>query len=391
MTTVCMFGSEIAPSKDDVYVGGSVVSAVNLSRHLDEQDNDVSVYTTRPRDWDVYEPVVETDWGTITVADTNAKNIGVVGGGVSISKLTRGLIQHCRKNNIDIIHGHSGFPIVTLIPVLAGKYLDIPVVHSLYCPVPEENQTGLRQRLSSPYFTRQLISRVQHTFAMTDNVAQSLHRSGVSDVSVLRPIVDCETYRPDLDRPESVAIEDNRITILFVGNLKEEKGLDFLIEAAGTVNESTPVQLIITTERDFEGSNERAPTIRKLIEQNGLAENVDWLDIIPDMPRVISHADVLVVPFTNTDGPSDNPLAALEAMAAETPVVGTSVGGIEKLLSEGRGCLAPPEDSQALAKALLRATKMPDVEQREIRAYIENTFSPDEVYGTVEQVYGDCL
>jgi glycosyltransferase involved in cell wall biosynthesis len=42
----------------------------------------------------------------------------------------------------------------------------------------------------------------------------------------------------------------------------------------------------------------------------------------------------------------------LEALACGRPVVATSVGGIPEILSEECGCLVPPRDSGALARAL---------------------------------------
>jgi len=384
---VCMFGSEIAPSNGGVYIGGSVVSAVSLARHLDHTGCDVSVYTTRPRDWDTdeYESTVNTEFGIIRIANLNAKHLSTATAVVVVAKLTSGLIRHCRAHNVDIIHGHSGFPVVSLIPILAGKVLDIPVVHSLYCPVPEQIDGGLKQRLSSPFFTRQLMQQTVHTFAMSENIADSLRRAGVTDTTILRPIIDCETYRPDLSTPESVEIDEDRLTVLFVGNLKPEKGLEYLVEAVGKL--STPVQCIITTERDFEGSDERANEIERQIEHYNLEDHVEWVGIIPDMPKVISAADVLTVPFTNMDGPSDYPLAALEAMAAQTPVVGTNIGGIAELLDEGRGYLAEPRDSDALAEALKSAGKMSEEDRERAREYVQTVFSADEVYSEVNRVY----
>ena len=388
---VCMFGSELAPSRDDVYIGGSVVSAVNLAQYLDEVGMAVSAYTTRPRDWEHHQPEVEAEWGKITVADLNAKNVESIRDVTAVLSLVRGLVDHCRRHDVDILHGHSGFPVVAAIPVITGSILDIPVFHSLYCPVPEWKSAGLKKRLSSPFFARHILGRTERTFAMTENVYQSLMDIGLTNTSVLRPIVDCEAYHADLPKPESIEVASNKFTVLFVGNLKREKGLQYLIDAVGAITDDVPVQLIITTERDFAGADERKREIEEQIERHGFEDSVDWLGIISDMPQLISAADVLAVPFTSTDGPSDYPLAALEAMACETPVIGSAVGGIEELLSDGRGTLVPARDVDALADALRSVQRDAGPDVQRTREFVETTFSANEIYSEISTSYEEQL
>jgi len=305
--------------------------------------------------------------------------------------LVRGLVDHCRRHDVDILHGHSGFPVVAAIPVITGSILDIPVFHSLYCPVPEWKSAGLKKRLSSPFFARHILGRTERTFAMTENVYQSLMDIGLTNTSVLRPIVDCEAYHADLPKPESIEVASNKFTVLFVGNLKREKGLQYLIDAVGAITDDVPVQLIITTERDFAGADERKREIEEQIERHGFEDSVDWLGIISDMPQLISAADVLAVPFTSTDGPSDYPLAALEAMACETPVIGSAVGGIEELLSDGRGTLVPARDVDALADALRSVQRDAGPDVQRTREFVETTFSANEIYSEISTSYEEQL
>jgi glycosyltransferase involved in cell wall biosynthesis len=79
----------------------------------------------------------------------------------------------------------------------------------------------------------------------------------------------------------------------------------------------------------------------------------------PSVGPVLAAADVVVL-ASRAEGLG---VAALEAMAAGRPVIGTRVGGLAEVIDDGRtGVLVPPEDPQALADAL--ATLCADAARR---------------------------
>ena len=63
----------------------------------------------------------------------------------------------------------------------------------------------------------------------------------------------------------------------------------------------------------------------------------------------MSAADCVVLP-SHMEGFG---LVALEAMACETPVVGTNVGGLKYLLANGAGVISPVKNSIELANSIL--------------------------------------
>jgi len=76
----------------------------------------------------------------------------------------------------------------------------------------------------------------------------------------------------------------------------------------------------------------------------------------PDMPRVLAEADIVCLPSYREGLPK----ALLEAMAASLPCVTTDVPGCREAVRDGdNGCLVPPRDHVALAKALKRLIDAP--------------------------------
>lgn len=388
---ICMFGNQLAPSKNSVYIGGSVNSAIQLSQSLAERGHEIHIVTIAPRDWDgdVPDDVTLPEWAHHHIFDGTAQHPGLVDGVMTFYEGTRALLEYCRSEEIDVIHSHSGFSVLASVPATVGRILDIPVVHTLYCPIPETDLDGMDKRLSSPRPARLTLNRIDHVFAMTRNVENSLHRHGIHHTSFLPPIIDTETYRPDLPMPTSVDLATDRPSVLFVGNTHPSKGIRYLIKAAGQLRRAgQPLQLILTTERPIPGDSERRTELDDLIEAEGLADDIEMVGIIDDMPSLLASVDVLAMPFTTTDGPSDYPIALLEAMACGTPSVGSEIGGITELLGEGRGILVPPKDADRLAAGIEDALA---ISGTETRAFIEENFSADAVVSDLEARYAEII
>ncbi|NLV15282.1 glycosyltransferase [Haloarcula argentinensis] len=388
---ICMFGNQLAPSSGSVYIGGSVNTAIQLSESLADEGHNIHIVTIAPRNWDSERPddVELPDWARHRIFDATAQHPGLLDGVQTFYDSARELLSYCRSHEIDVIHSHSGFSVLASVAAAVGGILDIPVVHTLYCPIPEEKLNRIDKKLSSPLPARLTLNSVGHVFAMTRNVESSLQRHGVEPTTFVPPIIDTETYRPDLAKPTSVELADDKPTVLFVGNLHPTKGIRHLVRALGELRaEGRDFQAIVTTERHIPGQNERREEVWSMLEQEGLADDTEMLGIIDDMPNLLANADVIAMPFTTTDGPSDYPIALLEGMACDTTAVGSNVGGIPELLGDGRGVLVPPGNGSALANGIADAL---DGEGYETRSFIKERFSPDAVTSTVVETYRRLL
>jgi len=65
-----------------------------------------------------------------------------------------------------------------------------------------------------------------------------------------------------------------------------------------------------------------------------------------EMPRILSTADIVIVPFPNNEiSHAASPLKLFEGMAMEKPIIASRVSGIEEIISDGEnGLLADPEN-----------------------------------------------
>jgi glycosyltransferase involved in cell wall biosynthesis len=93
------------------------------------------------------------------------------------------------------------------------------------------------------------------------------------------------------------------------------------------------------------------PELESQVRDLGLDDRVVLAGMRRDARAIVGAADVFVM-SSRSEG---LPLAALEALAAGTPVVAAAVRGVRELLDDGENALlVPPDDPQALAAAVRR-------------------------------------
>jgi len=164
--------------------------------------------------------------------------------------------------------------------------------------------------------------------------------------------------------------------------LSEQKGIRYLLEAAGQVVSSRPeVRFAIAGDGPLRGELEQRASAL------GLDDKVAFLGYRADMPEVISALDVYVLPSL-WEG---LPLALLEAMAIGKPIVATRVGGNPEVVEHGvNGFLVPPRDPGALAEHILRALDDEDFRRRAEQANARRfarEFSLEAMVRAHEQLY----
>lgn len=137
--------------------------------------------------------------------------------------------------------------------------------------------------------------------------------------------------------------------LLAAGRFTRQKGCDVAIEAAARLEavRASRVDLV------FAGDGPDEAALRALAERRGIGSQVHFLGPIDRerMRAVYRGAAVVVVP-SRWEG---LPLVCLEAMASGRPVVASRVDGIPDAVVDGEtGLLVPPDDADALARALAR-------------------------------------
>jgi glycosyltransferase involved in cell wall biosynthesis len=117
-----------------------------------------------------------------------------------------------------------------------------------------------------------------------------------------------------------------------------------------------------------------------------LADQVRWCGAVSDAAQLFKGFDVFVL-SSRTEG---TPIVLFEAMAAGTPIVATSVGGVPDVVSSREALLVPPDDPGALADAVRRVWADPvaaAARARRARERLETGFALAPWLASYDRIY----
>ncbi len=142
---------------------------------------------------------------------------------------------------------------------------------------------------------------------------------------------------------EEYGIDQSKPFVLFVGRITRQKGIIHLVNAIKYIDPDTQIVLCAGAPDTPEIGKEMEDSVNEVKKTR---DNVIWIDVMLDKPSVIqlySHADVFCCPSIYEPFGIIN----IEAMACETPVVASAVGGIKEVVVHGEtGILVPLEQQE---------------------------------------------
>ncbi|GAB3923635.1 glycogen synthase [Microlunatus endophyticus] len=242
-------------------------------------------------------------------------------------------------DDVDLVHSHTWY--ANLAGRLSGLFHDIPHVvtaHSLEPHRPwKAEQLGGGYRLSS-WAEREAFLAADAVIAvssgMRTDVLASYADLDPDRVHVVRNGIDTDEFKPDHDQSalDAYGIDPGRPSVVFVGRITRQKGLIHLVRAAARLDPDTQLVLLAGAPDTPEIARQVGDAFAELERSRG---NVVWIEkMLPraEVRQILSHATVFCCPSVY------EPLGIvnLEAMACETAVVASAVGGIPEVVVDGR-------------------------------------------------------
>src|SRR6266540_2062665 len=241
-----------------------------------------------------------------------------------------GHVSALRTLRPDVLHVSLASPWSSQYAIAAAALVRRPRVVAVYqLPVPPVNA---RQRLAKRVTSRAVDCHVGVGVRTSREIEELIGLRAGSVRTIHNGVPDVETdAAPRLAEGPIVGA---------VGRLAFQKGFDVLLRAMRDVDKATLVLI---------GDGADRAQLQRLAKHVGVADRTIWAGWSDDVRPHVRSFDVFVLP-SRFEG---FPLAVLEALLAEKPVVATDVGSVGEAVIPGEtGFLVPSDDAGALASAI---------------------------------------
>jgi colanic acid/amylovoran biosynthesis glycosyltransferase len=257
-------------------------------------------------------------------------------------------------NQISVRHIHAHFAThPTLAALIISKLTGISFSFTAHAYDIFMDQQMLEEKIQSAQFVITISDYnkrlLLHRYAKVAN----------DKIKVIRCGIESETYsearrRLAMNRMDDEGLGLEPFTVLCVAGLHPYKGLKYLVKACHLLREQIGIfrcQII--------GEGPDQLELQELIAKLELQGRVELLGAKPaeEVTSRLVRADLFVMPsILAPSGEMDGiPVALMEAMASNLPVVATRISGIPELVDDGiNGLLVPPADERALADAIAK-------------------------------------
>ena len=325
---------------DSLTVGGAESLIVPFARQLD------------PSRYELFLCCLATIQGNALEKELRAANIEVLNlGARNLRDLRafRKLLRFLREQHIDLIHAHLTY--ASIWAAVASRLTKIPSVATLHVAPPDARANGgrfaVRDRLMR-FVTNRWSSRV---IAVSDALRRRyLERGGLAESRIVTVHNGIEVERFARDARESrallardLAIPDSARIVATVSVLRPGKGIEVLLEAVPHVVAEVPDACFVIV-----GDGPMRETWSARAEALGVTQHVRWAGYRNDVAALLAGCELFVLPSLDDAFPT----VLMEALAAGVPIVATDVGGIPEIVDANVGRLVPPNDADALARAI---------------------------------------
>lgn len=239
------------------------------------------------------------------------------------------------------------------------------------------------------WFERQFIGRFDRVSTISSRMLDRLRELGVPEerLHLLPNWVDTEVVRPSPSNRAQFGLPDQAIVALYAGNMGKKQGLDLLVRTAQVLSgENSEVIMVLAGEGP---ERERAEALA-----NGVL-NLRFLPLQPPerLNELLNSADIHLLPQRAEASDLVMPSKLLGMMASGKPSIIAALRQTELgEMAQHAGVRVPPGDAQAMAQAILKLARHPEVRRRmgiRARDYVVEHRSREAVLGAfAEQLVG---
>lgn len=288
------------------------------------------------------------------------------------------------KNDFDIIHfmlTPTRFNALTFKALLGGKAKTIQTVATL------------REDLfSEADFKHMLFANLIVTYS--DYAKNTLAAMGFSNIERIYPGIDIEKYRYAPKHLATLAmfgLSEKYFNIVYPGEYSRLGATDMIIEALPKILDGIPNAKLIFACRikNSADASKKDEVVSKLTKM-GLIDRVVFTDTFDDMPKLYNISDIIIFPVENMNGKFDIPLAVVESMACEKPVITSDIPILQELSKEENSVRIKKGNVEQLNSAILDLYNNPEKRSsmgKSSRKFVEENFDIRNIAEKYKTIY----
>jgi len=309
----------------------------------------------------------------------------------ALETLSIGLAMARDPVDADVVHAHTWYADMGALWI--SQLYRIPLVVTLHSMEPlrpwKADQLGSGYLVSS-WIEKTAVEAAHRVIAVSHKMREDILAHFEADPA--RVVVIHNGIDPDLFKPTEARDALDRLGVrppyvLFVGRITDQKGIFHLLEAARQLPPGVQV-VVCASAPDTPEIEER---LRRAVAEMPSVRWINEMVPVDVVTQLYSHAAVFACPSVY----EPFGLINLEAMACQTAVVASAVGGIVEVVEDGKtGLLVPPARPDALAEALNRVLANPALARamgQAGRRRVEAQFSWASIAERTEQVYAQAI
>ncbi len=261
------------------------------------------------------------------------------------------MVDVITNNNIQLLHVHYAIPhaaaayMAKQILAKQGKY--IPVITTLHGT--DITLVG-RDKTYKPVVTFSMTESDILT-AVSNNLKEETYKNFdiQKDIEVIYNFVDVKRFnKKPVDAFKKLIAPNEEKIIVHASNFRKVKRVEDVINTFLLINEKMPSKLLLL------GDGPERPYAESICRDCTAVNNIKFLGKQEQMEDILPLADL----FLLTSEYESFGLAALEAMAAEVPVISTNAGGLPEINIDGNtGYMANVGDVQDMCNKALEILK----------------------------------
>ncbi len=261
------------------------------------------------------------------------------------------MVDVINNNNIDLLHVHYAIPHASAAymakQILLKQGKSIPVITTLHGT--DITLVG-RDKTYSPVVKFSMEESDVLT-AVSENLKQETYRNFdiKKPIEVIYNFVDVKRFhKKPVDAFKKLIAPNDEKIIVHASNFRKVKRVDDVVKIFIELNKVIPSKLLLI------GDGPERPFIESLSRELNACDEIKFLGKQEQMEAILPIADLFLLPSEY----ESFGLAALEAMAAEVPVISTNAGGLPEINIDGYcGYMSDVGDIKSMSANAVRILK----------------------------------